>query len=85
MNKIIKHILIFGSIVLIFSMIVFIAFKINRHEAKQMRENIGMKIINNGDTLTVISFSTTQNTYMLSNGQSVNYEMIYELNIDGKY
>lgn len=64
---------------LVFIGIVILSFKINEHEAKNMRKYIGVELITKKDTLSVISFSTTKNTFMLSNGITVNDEMIYEI------
>lgn len=72
-----KSILILG--VTAFFLFVVIG-SIRHYEIKVMEEHVGEKVVIDHDTLTIVSFSTFTDEYMLSNGTSISDEYLENIN-----
>jgi len=52
----------------------FVSF--SSSDSKQMQEHLGETVIIDGDTSTVVDYSTWSNTYTLGNGKTISEELI---------
>jgi hypothetical protein len=81
-----KRAIVMGLILFI-SLIVLLNISLNSLEGEydkhkdQLKQNIGLKVLLNKDTLQIIDYSTIEGNYTLSNGVKVVFELIEQIKI----
>ena len=72
-----RAVIIMGSVI---SLLIFSIMAIRNYEVGVMEVHVGEKVIIGNDTLTIISFSTFTDEYMLNNGTSISDAYLLNMN-----